>query len=518
MPNEDKANILVVDDLPEKLVVYEAILAELGQNLVTVLSGAEALKLLLQQEFAVILLDVNMPAMDGFETAALIRKRRKSANTPIIFLTAFADELRMAQGYAHGAVDYIPTPVVPEILRAKVKVFIELFQMRQRMARQAEAQAKQAAAAEAARRKDEFLAMLGHELRNPLTPILNAVQILRLTTAKDADQQQVCDIIDRQVSHMARLVDDLLDATRIARGKILLRRELCDLAQIVRQMAEDYRSIFEAARLRLTMDIPRQPVLVEGDPTRLAQMVGNLLHNAQKYTHAGGRVMVNLKREGDSTAVIRVRDTGTGIDQAVLPGLFDVFSQADRSLDRSCGGLGLGLALVKGLANLHGGDVEAASEGLGKGAEFTIRLPAATSLTPDRPEPARPETEEEMRRILVIEDNRDAAESTQRLLSLTGHEVRTAASGREGLETARSFRPQIILCDIGLPGMDGYEVARAIRQDMDLSEVYIIALTGYGRDEDQIRAYEAGFDLHLTKPVDLQVLRRALALTPMPSV
>jgi len=512
--DNDRVNILIVDDLPENQLVYRSILEESGQNLITAKTGEEALKLVLKYEFAVILLDVNMPGMNGFEIATLIRGRKKSAHTPIIFLTAFTDEMRMAQGYASGAVDYLPTPVVPEILRAKVRVFIELSQMRRQAALQAEEHARRTAAEEADRRKDEFLGMLAHELRNPLGPILNAAHLLRRIAHKEPRLEELGDIVDRQVKHMTRLIDDLLDATRLAHGKVLLKKERCDLAKIVRQTAEDYSSIFEASNLKLEIHRPVTPFWIEGDPVRLAQVIGNLLHNAHKFTDPGGAVTVSIGLEKNGIAAISVSDTGIGIEPKMLAHVFDVFRQAEQGLDRSRGGLGLGLALVKGLVELHGGEVFVTSEGPGKGTRFTIRLPvevAPSIVMPDMPAEIPDGTKY---RVLIIEDNHLTAESTRLLLSDDGYDVQTASNGPTGLETARIFHPQVVLCDIGLPGMDGYQVARTLRQDEELSSSYVIAMTGYGRDEDQRQAHEAGFDLHMTKPIDYNNLRRMLASLP----
>jgi signal transduction histidine kinase len=513
-PEMERVNILIVDDLPEKLIVYRTILEELDQNLVFASSGEEALKLLLNNDFAVILLDVNMPGMDGFETASLIRKRRKSARTPIIFLTAFVDDVHAAQGYATGAVDYLLTPVMPEILKAKVRVFIELWQMRHQAAMQAEERARRHAAEESERRKDAFLGMLAHELRNPLGPIRNAINLLQQTGPDTPRIRQLRDIIDRQVTHMTRLVDDLLDSTRLARGKILLRKERCDLVRIVRQTVEDYRDSFDQNKITLNVSLPERPLWVQGDPTRLVQMVGNLLHNANKFTAAGGKVVVQVKFDaGSDTASVIVADTGIGIDPQVLPYVFDVFQQAEQGLDRTRGGLGLGLSLVRGLAELHDGTVSAESEGLGKGASFTIKLPA--QLADQKPvEPAAAAEAATKRRILIIEDNLDAAETTRMLLEQEGHEVRTAYTGADGLAAAKQFMPQVILCDIGLPGVDGYQVARTMRRDNGFGAPFIVALTGYGRDQDRRQAEEAGFDMHLTKPIDMGSLRRALAHLP----
>jgi signal transduction histidine kinase/ActR/RegA family two-component response regulator len=367
---------------------------------------------------------------------------------------------------------------------------------------------------EADQRKDEFLGMLAHELRNPLAPIRNAIELLQVAEPQDTPLEQARSVIDRQVAHMSRLVDDLLDATRIARGKVLLRRERCDLSSIVCQTTEDHRSIFDGAQLQLSVDKPPGPIWVQGDPTRLAQAVGNLLHNAQKFTDEGGSVQVRLSViDGGTTAAIIVRDTGIGIDPRTLPHVFDMFRQAEQGLDRTRGGLGLGLTLVKGLAELHGGSVSAASAGQGHGAEFTVlstRRPRPR--TPwSRPGPPRPTAPSAHYRILVVDDNTDAAETICALLGRDGHEVRSAPSGTSGLEVAREFHPDVVVCDIGLPGMDGYAVARAIRAEAPIANAFLIALTGYGRDEDVNRSRAAGFDLHLTKPIGIVQLRTALA-------
>ncbi|KYG02569.1 hypothetical protein BE21_54775 [Sorangium cellulosum] len=367
---------------------------------------------------------------------------------------------------------------------------------------------------EADQRKDDFLAMLAHELRNPLGPIRNAVELLRRTGEQQPALVRACGVIDRQVSHMARLVDDLLDVSRVARGRIQLREERCDLVRLLRHTSEDYRSTLEASGLRLDLKLPAGPVWVLGDPTRLSQAVSNLLHNASKFTDPGGRVTVALSVTSESSAVVRVRDTGIGVDPATLARMFEPFSQADRSLDRSRGGLGLGLALVKGLVGLHGGTVSAESGGIGHGTEMVVCLPIERSPAPPAERSARPSSgSSHALRILIIEDNVDAAESLQALLALYGYRVEVALSGPAGVTAARSFRPEVILCDIGLPGgMDGYGVARALRGSVGLSSPSLmIALTGYGQEEDQRRVREAGFDMHFIKPIDLSSLQRILA-------
>jgi PAS domain S-box-containing protein len=363
---------------------------------------------------------------------------------------------------------------------------------------------------EADRRKDEFLAMLGHELRNPLAPIRNAVHILNEKAGDDPVERRARVIIERQVAHMTRMIDDLLDVSRISRGKILLRLRRLDLVDLVRITTEDHRNELESGGLTLELDLPAAPVWVDGDPTRLSQALGNLLHNARKFTDPGGVVTVRVEEETSETAAVVLCDTGIGMEPDMVERLFETFSQADRSLDRSRGGLGLGLALVRGLVEQHGGNVKADSDGPGCGSRFTLRLPRAADPGPAaEPEPAPPLRGG--RRILIIEDHRDAAESLQMLLEISGHEVQTAPDGATGLEAARRFRPDVVLCDVGLPnGMNGYDVARALRAEPDLRSCLLVALTGYGQAEDQRLAHEAGFDQHLTKPVDLVVLERVL--------
>jgi signal transduction histidine kinase/CheY-like chemotaxis protein len=409
---------------------------------------------------------------------------------------------------------------------------------------------------ESDRHKDAFLAMLAHELRNPLAPIRNATHILRMRMRADPAAEQARAMIDRQVGHMTRLIDDLLDVSRIAQGLIELRKERCDLAAIVCETAEDYRQLLESGGLRLKLDLPAGPLWMDGDPTRLSQIVGNLLHNASKFTERGGSVSVQLRRDADTaSARLTVSDTGIGMEPATIGSLFGAFQQADRTLARSRGGLGLGLVLVKGLVERHGGGVSAASAGPGRGSAFTVVLPLAPpksraalaeapaaealaadtlaadaagvaslspaagpaipelvpSIAPTQRLPGRPEgAPSRALHVLVVEDNVDAAHSLETLLHLSGHFVDVADSGPAGVEAARRLRPEVVLCDIGLPGMDGYAVARALRREPATAGVRLIALTGYGQQEDQRLAREAGFDLHLTKPVDFEELRRLL--------
>ncbi len=672
MGRPEKINILIVDDLPDKLLALQTVLEDLGENVVTARSGRETLRLLLKQDFAVILLDVNMPDMDGLETAALIRQRKRSEHTPILFVTAFDDERRLARGYSLGAVDYILSPVSPDVLRTKVGVFVDLFRMTEQVKRQAEEsvalareQAARAAAEEelhrlqflaeagavlgrsldaaatlrgladlavpflgdfaaavlvepdgswrmetgggglpsaeieelirrtlsegkmlrleagagetlpadfrfvlaiplrargrvlgvlalalgasgrsygaadltlaedlASRaasalenarlyrdiqeqdhRKNEFLAMLAHELRNPLAPIRNAVQLLRQGNEDNAGIQWGYDVIDRQVQQMVRLVDDLLDVSRITRGKVQLKTEPIDVTAAVSTAIETSRPLIDERQHELSVTLPPFPLWVAADSARLAQILANLLNNAAKYTPEGGRIDFTMERE-ENAAVFRIRDTGIGIAAEMLPRVFDLFTQIDCSLDRAEGGLGIGLTLVHRLVEMHGGTVQAFSDGLGRGSEFVVRLPAVPTPgileAPLNGKHSAP-TEAGGLCILVVDDNRDSAHSLGFLLESHGHMVRMAYDGLAALEALNDFDADAIVLDIGLPRLDGYEAARRIRARPRLKPLLLIALTGYGHEENRLQAEAAGFDHHLVKPVDLDVLQQLFA-------
>ncbi len=758
-----QAKILLVDDHVANLLALEVVLQSLGQELIKARSGEEALQLLLQDDFAVVLLDIRLGGMDGFEVAQSIRSQERSRHTPIIFITAFeSEDFSPAQAYTLGAVDYLVKPVVPEILRAKVEVFLSLFQrteqVRQLQRQQSENEAlhrfraiiehswdgyaligadavihyaspstirilgytpeefvghnifdfmhpdevhrlqglfarlvaqpggvisdvfryrqkdgnwcwleatgtnllddasvqaivanyrditeqreaqrvrSELAAivessedaiigedlegiitswnegaeqlygyraeevvgksvsllhppepsdeqnllellrrserikpfqtvrvrkdgscvdvslsvspirdgegkvigaakiardigpqkrleeelrrhaeelAEAHRQKDQFLAMLAHELRNPLAPLRTGVHILRQPQTPPEVRERTRDMMDRQLRHLSRLVDDLLDVSRIVRGKIELRKERLDLRRLIRTVAEDRRPVLEQVGLTLLMDIPETPVCVMGDPTRLTQVLSNLLDNSVKFAKGRNIVTVRLRADTESRqAVLSVRDEGIGIEPELLPRLFTPFLQADRSLDRSRGGLGLGLAMVKGLAELHGGSVEAFSEGAGRGAEFTIRLPLEQELPALSETPTGSQPSGQPLRILIIEDNRDAADSLRLLLGLMDHEARVAYTGPNGVAAAKEWKPDVVLCDIGLPGIDGYEAARQIRLLPGMAKALLVAITGYGQDPDVQRSKEAGIDHHFLKPIDPLQLKRVLA-------
>jgi signal transduction histidine kinase/DNA-binding response OmpR family regulator len=814
MEPEPKVNILLVDDRPENLVALESVLYDLDQNLVRATSGREALKHLLERDFAVILLDVQMPDMDGFETAGLIRARERTQHTPIVFLTAInKSDLHVTRGYSVGGVDYLFKPFAPEVLKAKVTAFVELSkktkQLEAEVARRAAAEeevrrfnedlerrvaertaaletanreleaeirereraeaertrllereqaaraeaeaaqqrlaflgeassilagsldyqvtlervarlavpsladfcivdlveedgkirrvatahadphkqellhllerhyspdwdsppllarvlrtgtreivqdvdekmqvaaardeehlrilralnarssmivplvarghslgvitfsasesgrryglddlnlaedlARRAAAAidnaclfheiqEAGRLKDEFLAMLAHELRNPLAAISYADYMLEEIGSQDGRVARLRSTISRQTAHLARLVDDLLDISRITRGKIELRKEPVDLGAVIRQAVETTSALIERRRHELSVSLPAEPVWVEADSTRLEQVLFNLLNNAAKYTEPGGRIWLSVEIEGGAEregarergskkkakggssispgspvtplldpplapreAVIRVRDTGVGIPPELLPRVFDLFTQAERTLDRSQGGLGIGLALVENLVRMHGGAVTASSAGPGAGSEFVVRLPVlpagyvpaeeeaqgegaalrerqreghyAEAFVWKRPAPGATR----LLRVMIVEDNRDASDTLTEILENWGHTVRVAADGAAAIGEAPRYAPEVVLLDIGLPGMDGYEVARWFRQESGLSDVLLVALTGYGQEDDRRRAREAGFDLHLTKPVEPPELQRVLESVTQPA-
>ena len=666
-------------------------------------SGAQALKELLEREFAVILLDVNMPDIDGIETAELIRQHRKTAHTPIIFVTAYADEMQTARGYQLGAVDYILSPIVPEILRSKVRVFVELYRAQRRAKSLARAEADREVAQEAtrrseflafasrelgasldleegmhrlldvtapaladaallcvaveseqillcrsapstgdaserpvtralsslhalpialreaiehvggegreidlpiwesspseensylwppglrsarvlpikagthtfgvlllgskrpapaygaadqamlaelagragmalenarlywslkqeiaktreaeeklleaSRRKDEFLAMLSHELRNPLAPIRNAVELLRRIAPSDPRLVWARDVVDRQVTHMAQLVDELLDVSRITQGKITIRKETLELEKVIAHALETARPLIEARGHKLELDLPSSPVWMVGDFARLAQVVANLLNNAAKYTPEGGHIELSAKAaEGEVTLV--VRDNGMGIDRELLPRVFELFSQGERSLDRSLGGLGVGLTVVQRLVELHQGRVEVSSDGPGKGARFSIVLPCISEVPQENDNKQSAYQEKiaaEGRRILVVDDNVDAAESIAVLLRMEGHEVKTVTDGQQALACSRVFAPSAVVLDIGLPGMNGYELARRLREMPETRRALFIALTGYGQREDRALAAEAGFHHHFIKPADPRAIHAVIS-------
>jgi CheY-like chemotaxis protein/two-component sensor histidine kinase len=366
---------------------------------------------------------------------------------------------------------------------------------------------------QADRLKDQVLAMLAHELRNPLAPIRNCLLVIRQAGGDPDLLEQVLEMAERQVQHMTRLLDDLLDVSRINQGRIVLRPEEVDLAPLTRRAVDALKPLYEERRLRLTVELPSQPIRITGDPTRLEQVVNNLLNNAAKYTEPGGHVELTVQHEG-AEVVLRIHDNGIGIPPEMLSRIFDLFVQVERRVRRSQGGVGIGLTLVRKLVELHGGTVEAFSPGPGHGSEFVVRLPARSPKSGDRRTPAKEpdflNNSESRHRVLVVDDNVDAAVSLGMLLRLAGQEVRVAYDGATALRQAQEFQPHLVLLDIGMPGMDGYEVCRHMRQELGMDQTTVVALTGWGQDEDRRRSQEAGFNHHIVKPVEPSALRRLL--------
>jgi PAS domain S-box-containing protein len=644
LDSRNQASVLLVDDRADNLLALEAILADFPVALVKARSGEEALARLLEHDFAVILLDVQMRGMNGFETAKVIRTYQRMRNTPIIFVTGFDGQGPSAEdAYALGAVDYLVKPLIPVILRAKVAGFVELFLKTEQIKRQAEQlrqmerkladealreseqrftrfmqhlpglawikdlegrymyvneaaerafgvssrelcgktdgevfpaetaasfqdHDRQALASpsgvqvietlrhpdgsmhqsivgkfaipgadgrtafvggmaiditdrlraeealkEADRLKDEFLAMLAHELRNPLAPLQNALKVMAFPAADATVVSEACEMAQRQVRHMARLLDDLLDVSRISRGRIELRREVFDLGAVIIHTVDSLRSSIDEKGLRLEFSLPREEITLHGDPTRIEQVVTNLLNNAVKYTDPGGAITLAVEREqGD--IVIGVRDTGIGIAPDMITRIFDLFVQADRRLNRSQGGIGIGLTLTRKLVELHGGTVTASSAGPGRGSEFVVRLPACQD--------ARSAVKTDMfheavaaprRRVLIVDDNVDSALSLGMLLKLQGHQIQTANDGATALRIVAQFDPQIMFLDLGMPVIDGYEIARRLRERPESKKLFLVALTGWGQDDDRRRTREAGFNAHVVKPIQSAELQSLLA-------
>jgi len=501
--------ILNVDDHDAGRYAKSRILQLAGYQVVEAATGADALRLIREAKPQLILLDVKLPDVDGTQLCRTIKSDPLSAHVMVLQISAVhTTRADRVHGLECGADTYLIEPVQADELLATVNALLRLYD-RERENRQLVAQLRNAD-----RQKDDFLAALAHELRNPLGVVSNAFDILPETQTPEPVSQELRDIIGRQIGVMSRLVDDLLDVSRIARGQIGLAREPCDFAAIARQTVDDYRAILESNGLELTLDVPSHSVWVVGDCTRLAQSISNLLQNAGKFTSAGDTVTVKLVDNPDEHCVVlSVRDTGIGMESDFLARIFEPFSQFDPGAGRK-GGLGIGLSLVKGLIELHGGEVHARSEGPGHGSEITIRLP--TQKFADSRDPARKSTIVDADalacyRILVIDDNSLAARTLQIFLADKGHQVELAVTGPQGLEKARQCLPQVVLCDIGLPGLDGYSVARRLRQELGSNKMFLIAVSGYGQEEDQERAKSAGFDAYLVKPISLKDLERLLA-------
>jgi signal transduction histidine kinase/DNA-binding response OmpR family regulator len=644
--------VLLVDDRPANLLALEAALEPLQARLLKASSGREALSWLLKEDVALILLDVQMPDLDGFETAAMIRMRERTRYTPIIFVTAVRrEEAQMLRGYAHGAIDYLVKPLDLTALHSKVRLLLEQYTREQNLREEAllrlrerdEMQKREHAALlhaeeqrarlhslfmhaptpiailqgpdqvfelansrfealigrksilgrpgrevirsetwdlldevyrkdepflatespglfglegrvfnfvaqpthdpsgrvrgvmfhvvevtaevlarqkmealaqelrNAGRSKDQFLAILGHELRNPLAPILTALHLMKVRSNAESSENERA-IIERQARHLSRLVDDLLDVSRATMGKVDLRREPLEVSTAILRAVEVAGHTIEAKKHHLTVNAQGAGLVVAGDPVRLAQVISNLLTNAAKYTDPGGHIDVDARREGPEI-VIRVRDDGRGIAKERLSTIFDLFVQGDQPKADSQGGLGVGLTLVRSLVQLHGGKVEAYSEGPARGSEFVVRLPAldeALVTTMSVRPPRERRGPNRSRRVLVVDDNVDTAELLTEALRQEGHEVAQEHDGLGALVAAASFRPDLILLDIGLPGIDGFEVTRRIRADPQFVKVRIVALTGYGQESDRAHTAAVGIDRHLIKPVEMETVLGAI--------
>jgi signal transduction histidine kinase len=505
---------LLVDDLEENLLSLEALLRRDGLVLLKARSGPEALELLLKHDVALALLDVQMPGMDGFELAELMRGTERTRRVPIIFLTAgSADTQRRFRGYETGAVDFLHKPIESDILKSKASVFYELFRQQQQLMQQRdELEEYSQALKDADNRKDEFLAMLAHELRNPLAPIRNGLKILQMSP--DAEVlDEVRGMMDRQLTHMVRLIDDLLDVSRVSQGKIELRKEYITLQSIIQTAVEGSRPFIDNANHTLTVEIPGETLWLNADLTRLAQVISNMLNNAAKYTPENGQIKLSAQKEGNDI-VIKISDNGLGIPPDMLPKVFDLFTQVDRNLERSQGGLGIGLALVKQLVTMHEGIIKAESAGAGKGSTFTVRFPLSENNVQQdtaEKEPVENSKADTGLIILVVDDNIPSAKTTGWTLEILGYKPTLAHDGLEALEMAKNLRPDVILLDIGLPGMNGYDVCRELRKLPEFKDTLLIAQTGWGQEKDRQLAQEAGFDHHLVKPVDFDALSKLIA-------
>lgn len=523
-------DILLVDDEPRNLDALEAILSQPAYRLLRAQDADTALRLLLEHDVAAIVLDIQMPSVTGFELAKIIKTTKRFRETPIVFLTAFLLEDRdVVAGYGAGAVDYLTKPFNPQILQQKIAVFAELFRKTRALAalnatleervreRTVELEKSEAALRAASDQKDEFLAVLAHELRNPLAPLRMGVDLLLGHPQERALVDRTLGVMDRQLRHMVRLIDDLLDISRLSRGLLELKTEPCDLRALLESTAETFQPIVATRNQVLELELARD-LVVKADPTRIAQVLGNVLNNAMKFTPMGGRIRIELVRNG-SNAVVRVIDSGIGIPAGQEDRVFEMFARVVRPGGPPQPGLGIGLALGRRLAAMHGGTLEGYSKGDGHGSTFTLILPLAQT-TPLPPLEVSSDTEtrspDRVREILVVEDNEDVAFVLVEWLERRGHKVSAVQTGPDGVQRAQELQPEIILCDLGLPGMDGLEVCRQIRATALDRQPIMVALTGWGREADRERTKAAGFDYHLVKPIGSEELDRLLESVGLP--
>ena len=546
LPNS-RINILIVDDEPKNLMVLETVLDDPGYRLVRARSADEALLALIADDYALLILDIRMPGMTGFELADMIKQRKKTAQVPIIFLTAYYNEdQHVLEGYGTGAVDYLHKPVNPAVLRSKVAIFADLHRKSRELAianvallkevaerRNAQMQLRELndtlerrvaerteelrrieeSLREAGDKKDRFIAILAHELRNPLAPIRNVVNRIQSMPTIDPELAWCRDVIDRQVRQMTHLLEDLLDVSRITRTKLTLRREPLALSTVIEHAIETAHPFIEEAGQKLTVNLPESLIVLNGDLTRLAQVVSNLLINAAKYSQPEGNIAISVAcEEGD--AVIRVRDDGIGIAVEHLPYIFEMFGQVESGSKRSQGGLGIGLALSKALIEMHGGSIHAASDGAGRGSEFIVRMPVAedshAALDLPKIKPENKFSRDLHHRILVVDDLRDNADSLALMLQAMGHNVAVAYGGEEAVHKVESFTPKLVFLDLGMPDVDGYEACRRIRAMSAGADVILVALTGWGEKNYRRRTDEAGFNHHIVKPLDMDTIEGLL--------
>jgi two-component system CheB/CheR fusion protein len=538
---ETRATVLVVEDDVGLATLQQRRLERAGYAVASAATAAEALEQMRRHNIDLLVLDERLPgATSGLELYQQLKAAGQ--DVPAILVTGFQSEELVLQALRAGVRDFVPKndefldhllPAIARVIKqvgterelAESRARTRAAQERQELLEREIAERKRAEEAlkDADRRKDEFLAMLAHELRNPLAPVRSALHILRLDDSDGERRRQTYDLLERQIEHLVRLVDDLLDVSRITRGKINMQKVRVDLASVVARAIEGSRPAIKERGHTLEVALPKEPVAVTADPVRLAQVIWNLLNNAAKYTPEGGRIWLTAAAEG-SEAVVRVRDTGVGIPAEMLPKVFDLFTQVDRAIDRSLGGLGIGLTLVRRLTELHGGTVEAFSGGAGQGSEFVVRLPQAPEETPAHPVVGQGEkgvlsgpAPAVRRRLLVVDDNKDSADTLAMLLRLLGNDVDTAHDGVQALQAVADYRPDAVLLDIGLPGMSGYDVAREVRVRPELGQPILIALTGFGSEEDRRQSRESGFNAHLVKPVELTTLQALLAEAVLPT-
>jgi signal transduction histidine kinase len=526
-------DILVVDDSAANLVALQTALEGVGGTVVGALSGEEALRTLLERDFAVILLDVKMPTLGGFETARLIRERKRSRHTPIIFTTAYnRDDRDVVAAYRLGAVDFLFKPFAADVLRAKVAVFVELQRRTVELARndrllreneherrleeerrrwkEEALQKRLEEMAEMDRQKDEFLAVLSHELRNPLVPLVTGLHLLQANTPPEAGEQirLTHERMARQLDNLRRLVDDLLDVSRVRSGRVELRKAPTAIQEIIETAVVAAGPRIEERSHRLTVRVPPEPLVIDADGVRLAQVFTNLLNNAASFTQPGGAIEVTCEL-GIAALEITVSDNGPGIPAELLPKLFDMFVQARPGE----GGLGLGLAVARRLVEMHGGTIAASCVPERPGSTFLVRLPRSVVIQAPAPPPASSPAPARGRplRVVVVDDNEDIRETTKDLLVEFGHSVEVAADGEEGVALILRVLPDVAIVDVGMPVLDGYGVAARVRATLGPGRVRLVAMTGYGLERDRRRAMEAGFDAHLVKPVDVEALITVLS-------